>query len=132
MHENQESLVNRVYEPCPTTLYSATQSHCSTLPHDVSRGGSRNVEGGVLVLCRAVGSNFVLGLALQKAVHRDVCSLSLFSRLDWLWFFFFLFFLDWLSYHLCALHALLTGRLSLSDVLELAILWALLTATVML
>jgi len=34
------------------------------------RGGSRNVEGGVLVLCRAVESNFVLVLALQKAVHR--------------------------------------------------------------
>ena len=33
---------------------------------------------------------------------------------------------------LCALHALLTGRLSLSDVLELAILWALLIVTVML
>ena len=32
------------------------------------RGGSRNVEGGVLVLCRAIGSNFVLGLALRKAV----------------------------------------------------------------
>ena len=32
----------------------------------------------------------------------------------------------------CALHALLTGRPSLSDVVELAILWALLTDTVML
>ena len=31
---------------------------------------------------------------------------------------------------LCALHALLTGRLSLSDVLELAILFALLSVTV--
>jgi len=40
--------------------------------------------------------------------------------------------LDWLSYHLCALYALLTGTISLSDVLELAILWALLTVTVML
>jgi len=36
------------------------------------RGGSRNVEGGVLILCRAVGSNFVLGLALRKAVYRGV------------------------------------------------------------
>ena len=81
-------------------------------------------EGGV-ILCRAVGSNFVLGLALRKAVHRGAYfgkkfSPSLFNRLDWL------------SYQLCALHALLTGRLSLSDVLELVILWALLTVTVML
>ena len=66
------------------------------------RGSSRNVEGGVLILCRAVGSNFVLGLAVRKAACIDLP--SLFSRLDWL------------SYHLCALHALLPGRLSLSDV----------------
>ena len=38
------------------------------------RGVSRNVEGGggVLILCRAVGSNSVLGLALLKAVYRGV------------------------------------------------------------
>ena len=27
--------MNRVYEPCPTTLYSATQSHCSVLSCDM-------------------------------------------------------------------------------------------------
>ena len=48
----------------------------------------------------------------KNAKRGKNCSPSLFSCLDWL------------SYHLCALHALLTGRLSLSDVLELAILWA--------
>ena len=36
------------------------------------RDVSRNVEGGVLILCRAVGSNFVLGLALRKTVDRGV------------------------------------------------------------
>ena len=65
------------------------------------RGGSRNVEGG---------AGTVQG-------HRKQFCIGTGSRLDWL------------SYHLCALHALLTGRLSLSDVLELAILWALLTVT---
>jgi len=63
-------------------------------------------------------------LSLPKAVHRGVYwpsdhakrgkkfSPSFFSCLDWL----------------CT--ALLTGRLSLSDVLEMALLWALLTVTV--
>jgi len=27
-------------------------------------------EGGVVILCRAVGSNFVLGLALRKAAQK--------------------------------------------------------------
>ena len=40
--------------------------HYKILP----RGGSRNVEGGVLLLCRAIGSNLVLELALWKAAHR--------------------------------------------------------------
>ena len=27
-------LVNCIYKPCPTALYSAVQSHCSILSHD--------------------------------------------------------------------------------------------------
>ena len=37
-----------------------------------ARGGSRNVEGGVLMVCRPVGSNFVVARALLKVVHRGV------------------------------------------------------------
>ena len=29
-----KGLVNCVYKPCPTALYSAVQSHCSILSHD--------------------------------------------------------------------------------------------------
>jgi len=36
----------------------------------IIRGGSRNVEGGVLVVCRPLWSNFVLAWSLQRAVHR--------------------------------------------------------------
>ena len=35
-----------------------------------TRGRSRNVERGVLIVCRAVGGNFVVALALLKAVYR--------------------------------------------------------------
>jgi len=58
--------------PCPalsspkdiagTSRYGLYKAKC--------RGGSRNVEEGVLILCRAAGSNFVLGPALRKAVYR--------------------------------------------------------------
>jgi len=48
----------------------ASVSNYHVIMLHLPRGGSRNVEGGVLILCRAVGSNFVLGLVLQKAVHR--------------------------------------------------------------
>jgi len=46
----------------------------SNLPSNYSsnRGGSRNVEGGVLIACRPVGINVVVALSLPKAVHRGV------------------------------------------------------------
>ena len=52
---------------CPTLVGSLSGEEITDF-----RGGSRNVERGVLILCRAVGSNFVLGLALRKAVHRGL------------------------------------------------------------
>ena len=46
------------------------------------------LKGGVLIVCRAVGSNFVVALAVPMAVHRGAYivakffSPSFFSRLD--------------------------------------------------
>jgi len=42
-----------VYELCPTTLYSGTQSHYSLLPHDISLQFTSldNVEGEPRLLC---------------------------------------------------------------------------------
>ena len=37
-------MVNRVYEPCPTTLYSATQSHCSVLSCDMFLYGFTSLD----------------------------------------------------------------------------------------
>jgi len=42
----------------------------TVVPH--VRGWSRNVEGGVLIVCRAVRSNFVVALALPMAVRKGV------------------------------------------------------------
>lgn len=32
--------------------------------------GSKNVEGGVLMVCKSMGSNFEVAPAMLKAVHR--------------------------------------------------------------
>ena len=98
-----------------------------------TRGWSRNAERRVLIVYRAVGSNLYCdwhcGRQCTEACRADP---SLRSAEKVFHFHCSVRRLDWLSYHLCALHALLTGRLSLSDVLELAILCTLLTVTVML
>ena len=45
--------MNRVYEPCPTMLYSATLSHCSILPHNASLQFTSpdNAEGEPRLCC---------------------------------------------------------------------------------
>ena len=85
------------------------------------KGGADTVQGHRKQFCIWTGKCIEARSADPSARSAEKnFSSSLFSRPDWL------------SYHLRALHALLTGRLSLSDVLELAILWALITVTVML
>ena len=79
------------------------------------RGGSRNIEG-VYITCRHVGNSFVVVWRLPKAVVRDPSARSA-EKIFHLHFSVVLMG-SRSTFVVCT--ALLTGRLSLSDVLELA------------
>jgi len=59
------------------TVVSCSLCHINIQLHNgcISRGISRNVEGGVHIVCRTVGTNFVVLQPLLKVVHRSTALL---------------------------------------------------------
>ena len=78
--------MNETYHIPSSVGFSAPKLHTSALTAILYRGGSRNVEGALLIVhVQGRRKQLVVALAVHRGAKRGkIFSPSFFSRLDWL------------------------------------------------